>query len=148
MTPSELEPGPGEELVDVQEIDTSGVTLDEETTPVPPKTETRASLSEKEAINDELVKALRENLPNPVFPILVVRIFNFGGAVYDAGLDAHMPPAHRLVIGGAVLALVIGATNPDVLDSIAGKWKSILKPRQGTQALAAEARPEVAADAA
>jgi len=145
---SDIEPGPGESLVNADEIDTSGIKLEDET-PTAPRAP-RALLDEKEAINQEIVKALRENLPNPVFPVLVVRIFNFGGALYDAGLDAKMPPSHRLLIGGAALVAVIGATNPDVLDKIAAKWKNLMKSRAPAAApqVQAPVSQEVVEDAA
>src|SRR5581483_4816027 len=113
----EVEPGPGEALVAPEEIDTSNVRLEDE--PAAAKREmTREMLNEKEAINAEITKALRENLENPVFPVLIVRIFDIGGALYDAGLKTDMPPMHRLLIGSVLLVIVIGATNPDVLEKI------------------------------
>lgn len=140
MPPSEIEPGPGEALVVAEAIDTSGVQLEDEAASQEfSRAETRAALDEKEAINQEIIRALRDNLENPVFPVLIVRIFNLGGALYDAGLDADMPPAHRLIIGSVVLVVVIGATNPDVMDKIADKWKKVAK----NAAPAPPSQPEV-----
>jgi hypothetical protein len=65
-----------------------------------------------------------------------VRIIDIGGALCEAGLNADMPPWHRLLIGSVVLVIVIGATNPDVMEKIAGKWKKVKKA-----APAPEARP-------
>lgn len=129
--PPEIQPGPGESLVAAEEIDTSNIVLEEDSSyaPAPARRDTHLTLDEKEAINQEIIKALRDNLENPVFPVLIVRIFNLGGALYDAGLDADMPPMHRLLIGSVVLVVVIGATNPDVMEKIAGKWKKIAKAR-------------------
>ena len=144
MPPAEIAPGPGEAVVAVEEIDTSGVRLeDEERADRAPARapESRLLLDEKEALNQEIVKALRENLENPVFPILIVRMFNLGGALYDAGLDEDMPPLHRLLIGTVVLVAVVGATNPEVVERIAAKWRKVAQP-------AAPARPEVTAGAA
>ncbi|MFA5861209.1 MAG: hypothetical protein WDA16_05890 [Candidatus Thermoplasmatota archaeon] len=141
--PSEVEPGPGESLVAADEIDTSNVHLEDESasTSAPARRENRLTIDEKEAINQEIIKALRENLANPIFPVLIVRIFNLGGALYDSGLDADMPPLHRLLIGSVVLVVIIGATNPDVMEKIAAKWKKVAKPK------ASPSQPEVRPDA-
>lgn len=141
--PSEVEPGPGESLVAADEIDTSNVHLEDETpsSSAPARRENRLTIDEKEAINQEIIKALRDNLENPIFPVLIVRIFNLGGALYDAGLDAEMPPPHRLLIGSVVLVVIIGATNPDVMERIAAKWKKVVKPK------VAPSQPEVRPDA-
>lgn len=143
MPTSEIAPGPGEGLVSMEEIDTANVHLEGETPMdralAPSGPEMRAVLDEKEALNQEIIKALRDNLENPVFAILIVRMFNLGGALYDAGLDKEMPPLHRLLIGSVVLVVVIGATNPDVVEKIASKWRKVVK----SKALHAPAQPEV-----
>lgn len=141
--PPEVEPGPGESLVAADEIDTSNVHLEDESPSMsaPARRENRLTMDEKEAINQEIIKALRDNLENPIFPVLIVRIFNLGGALYDSGLDADMPPLHRLLIGSVVLVVIIGATNPDVMEKIAAKWKKVAKPKT------APSQPEVRPDA-
>lgn len=141
--PPEVEPGPGESLVAADEIDTSNIHLEDESpsASAPARRENRLTMDEKEAINQEIIKALRDNLENPIFPVLIVRIFNLGGALYDAGLDADMPPLHRLLIGSVVLVVIIGATNPDVMEKIAAKWKKVAKPKT------APSQPEVRPDA-
>lgn len=130
MPDGEIEPGPGETVIEPEEIDTAHVQLEEEDAPpaaTANRADVRAAMDEKEAINQEIIKGLRENLEHPMLAILVVRIFNLGGALYDAGLDAKMPPAHRLIIGCVVLLVVIGLTNPDMVSKIAAKWKTALK---------------------
>jgi len=148
----EVEPGVGEVVIMPDEIDTAHVQLDEDEAPPSARGGSSArdlsvAMDEKEAINQELIRALRANLENPVFPILVVRIFNLGGALYDAGLDADMPPAHRLIIGCVVLIVVVAVTNPDVIEKTVGKWKKIAKPAPSLPERApidvqAEAKPD------
>lgn len=147
----DIEPGPGEIVIGADEIDTAGVQLEEDPTP-PARAaasglDPRVAMDEKEAINQEIIRALRANLENPVFPILVVRIFNLGGALYDAGLDADMPPAHRLIIGCVVLIVVVAVTNPDVIEKTVGKWKKIAKPRAAAPGLPERAPIDVKAEA-
>lgn len=144
---AQIEPGAGESVIKPDEIDTSTIQLEEDDAPpAMSRAESRMAMDEKEVLNQEIIRALREHLENPVFPILIVRMFNLGGALYDAGLDADMPPHHRLIIGCVLLVVVVGLTNPDIVEKMIGKWKRVLKPASTPPGLSPRAPIDVKAE--